>query len=105
MGEIGIERDTFLYELRLWELRSIVRGYRMRQRPVWESSRRMAFLIISAMPYVDIKKAGIFKETDLFRLPWERRFEHSDGGSMPTKEELDALRRELEEEQEKMRKG
>ena len=30
MGEIGISRREFLYDLRFWEVRRIVRGYRRR---------------------------------------------------------------------------
>ena len=30
MGEIGIPRREFLYDLRFWEVRRIVRGYRRR---------------------------------------------------------------------------
>lgn len=32
MGEIGIQRREFLYDLRFWEVRRIVRGYRKRNR-------------------------------------------------------------------------
>ena len=32
MGEIGITRREFLYDLRFWEVRRIVRGYRKRNR-------------------------------------------------------------------------
>ena len=32
MGEIGIQRREFLYDLRFWEVRRIVRGYRNRDR-------------------------------------------------------------------------
>lgn len=30
MGEIGISRHEFLYDLRFWEVRRIVKGYRRR---------------------------------------------------------------------------
>ena len=30
MGEIGISRHEFLYDLRFWEVRRIIRGYRQR---------------------------------------------------------------------------
>lgn len=30
MGEIGIPRREFLYEIRFWEVRRIIRGYRRR---------------------------------------------------------------------------
>lgn len=32
MGEIGIARREFLYDLRFWEVRRIIRGYRNRDR-------------------------------------------------------------------------
>ena len=32
VGEIGISRREFLYDLRFWEVRRIVRGYRRRDR-------------------------------------------------------------------------
>lgn len=32
MGEIGIPRREFLYDLRFWEVRRIIRGYRRRDR-------------------------------------------------------------------------
>ena len=32
MGEIGISRHEFLYELTWWEINSIIRGYRKRNR-------------------------------------------------------------------------
>lgn len=32
MGEIGIQHNTFLYDLVFWEVRRIIRGYRRRNR-------------------------------------------------------------------------
>lgn len=32
MGEIGIPRHEFLYDIRFWEVRRIIRGYRQRDR-------------------------------------------------------------------------
>jgi hypothetical protein len=32
VGEIGIDRNTFLYEVSFWEVRRIIRGYRRRNR-------------------------------------------------------------------------
>ncbi len=32
VGEIGIPRREFLYDLRVWEVRRIIRGYRKRNR-------------------------------------------------------------------------
>lgn len=32
VGEIGVHRNTFLYDLVFWEVRRIIRGYRRRDR-------------------------------------------------------------------------
>ena len=69
MGEIGYDRHDFLYDLKLWEINAIIRGYRRRSRSIWESSRLNAFFIMSA--FADLKKAGIHHDTDLIRFPWE----------------------------------
>lgn len=43
MGEIGISRHEFYYELRLWEIRAIVRGYRRRDRLSHQLMAEMVF--------------------------------------------------------------
>ena len=98
MGEIGIERDRFLYGLRHWEIQAIIRGYRRRQRPSWEQARLNAFYIMSAM--ADLSKAGIRSDRDLITFPWEK--EETKRGSLPTDEEVEEMRqlmKELNEQQ------
>ena len=43
VGEIGISRHEFYYELRWWEVRAIIRGYRKRYHPGWEQARLVAY--------------------------------------------------------------
>lgn len=98
MGEIGIERDRFLYGLRHWEIQAIIRGYRRRQRPSWEQARLNAFYIMSAM--ADLSKAGIRSDRDLITFPWEKEVTKRD--SLPSDEEVEEMRqlmKELNEQQ------
>lgn len=45
MGEIGIPRREFLYDLRFWEVRRIIRGYRRRD---WLNHQLMAEIVYAA---------------------------------------------------------
>ena len=49
MGEIGIPRREFLYDIRFWEVRRIVRGYRNRDRLKHQLMAECAFAAIFAM--------------------------------------------------------
>ena len=49
MGEIGIPRREFLYDLRFWEVRRIVRGYRKRDRLKHQLMAECAYAAIYAM--------------------------------------------------------
>ena len=49
MGEIGIPRREFLYDLRFWEVRRIVRGYRRRDRLKHQLMAECAYAAIYAM--------------------------------------------------------
>ena len=94
MGEIGFPRNEFLYDLRLWEIRSIIKGYRLRARTVWESSRLNAFFIMSSM--ADLRKAGIYRDTDLVKFPWEKvAIDHDD---QPSSEDVERLRELMRQE-------
>ena len=93
MGEIGIERDRFLYGLRHWEIQAIIRGYRRRQRPSWEQARLNAFYIMSAM--ADLSKAGIRSDRDLITFPWEKEETKSD--SLPSDEEVEEMRQMMKQ--------
>ena len=49
MGEIGIPRREFLYDLRFWEVRRIVRGYRKRDRLKHQLMAECAYAAIYTM--------------------------------------------------------
>ena len=49
MGEIGIPRDQFLYGLEWWEINSILRGYRRRDRLKHQLMAECAYAAIFAM--------------------------------------------------------
>ena len=83
MGEIGVPRREFLYEMKFWEVRRIIRGYRNRQRPSWEQARLNAFFIMSAM--ADLKGSGINSDLDLITFPWEREEMEA---NLPSEEEV-----------------
>lgn len=95
MGEIGYDRHEFLYDLKLWEINAIIRGYRRRSRSVWESSRLNAFFIMSA--FSDLKKAGINYDTDLIRFPWETE-EQIAASTTISDEEIERMRELMRQE-------
>ena len=43
MGEIAIPRREFLYDLKWWEVLSIIRGYNARHHHGWEQARLIAY--------------------------------------------------------------
>lgn len=69
VGEIGFPRKEFLHELKWWEVRSIIRGYRRRERTFCIMSRRMAFWQVKTS-MADTKK--ISTPADLWSLPWDK---------------------------------
>lgn len=49
MGEIGISRREFLYDIRFWEVRRIIRGYRQRDRLKHQLIAECAYAAMYAM--------------------------------------------------------
>ena len=94
MGEIGRDRKEVLYELQLWEILAIIRGYRRRDRAIWESSRLQSFYILCAMGAKEIHSPQ-----DLFMLPGE---EDTEELAEPSAEEIIELKRMIREENEKL---
>lgn len=86
MGEIGIDRRTFLYELKHWEILSIIRGYRRRAHTDWETTRWQTFLIAKMMGAKNMGDAP----DEWFPLPWEKT---AKSGNIPTDEEIEEMRR------------
>jgi len=69
VGEIGIPRREFLYDLRFWEVRRIIRGYRRRDRLKHQLLAECAYAAMFAMRDPKGKTAedlfpGIFEDDD-----------------------------------------
>ena len=76
MGEIGIPRREFLYDIQFWEVRRIIRGYRHRDRLKHQLLAECAYAAIFAMRDPKGKTAedlfpGIFEEDDEIEAPPE----------------------------------
>ena len=89
MGEIGIARHEFLYELKLWEINSIVEGYRRRSHTTWESTRWQTFLLLCALG-----AKNIHHPDDIVKFPWEIKDAEGDDDTM-TEEDVIAMQEEI----------
>lgn len=95
VGEIGIDRDTYLYRLMFWEIVMIRRGYTRRQHDLWSATRWQTYQMM-CVSGADMKKAGIYTPRDLIKFPWENeREEQEETGNMPTAAEIEAMREEM----------
>ena len=72
MGEIGYSRREFLYDLRWWEIRCIIRGYNRRHRDLWSSTRWQTYNIMASFVGGDkLSEKGINSPKDLIKFPWD----------------------------------
>jgi hypothetical protein len=72
VGEIGFPRREFLYEVSFWEIRRIIKGYRMRQRTFCDMMRWQTWYLLQ--PHV--KPNTIKTPSDLATFPlWEKEEE------------------------------
>lgn len=69
MGEIGISRHEFYYELKWWEVRSIIRGYNARHHHGWEQARLVAYNARFCMG----SKDPLPTVTEWLKFPWEQK--------------------------------
>lgn len=86
MGEIGIPRREFLFDIQFWEVRRIIRGYRRRDRLKHQLMAECAYAAIYAMRDPQGKTAS-----DLF----PDLFDDDDGDAEPAITEEEAA--ELQE--------
>lgn len=80
-----------MYGLKHWQMVAIIKGYRKRQRPLWEAARLNAYFTMSAT--ADLRKANVNSDRDLIRFPWEVREETQ---SIPNDEEVEEMRKMLQ---------
>ena len=72
MGEIGIQRLEYLYDLTFCDLLLIERGYARRHRNLWSATRWQAYNLMMAFVGNDaMKKSGIMSPKDLISFPWD----------------------------------
>lgn len=96
VGEIGLPRLEYLYELMRWEMVLILRGYHARHHNGWEQARLVAynahFCMGSTQPPPIVTKWLPF--------PWERQQQDE-----PTDEEIEKIRAQLKAENERIAKA
>lgn len=95
MGEVGIPRNQFLYDLKLWEINAIVEGYRNRAHTAWETARWQTFCIVCAMGAKNINSPQ-----DIQKFPWE---DEEQPYEEITEEERDEILRDIENINEQLR--
>ena len=88
VGEIGINRREFLYELKLWEIILITRGYFRRYHPGWEQARLIAY---NAAHCMGAKNPPTI--TQWLKFPWER-----DHAEEISDDEVNEIRKQIEAE-------
>lgn len=74
MGEIGVPRREYLYDLTICDLLMIERGYYRRNREQWSMTRWHAYQVMASFcGSKNLAQSGINSPRDLIAFPWERR--------------------------------
>lgn len=85
VGEIGLPRREYLYDIRFWEARRILSGYNRRHRDIWSATRWQTYNLMAAqVGGKELAKNGINSATDLLPLPWDTKA----ANKLPTEEEV-----------------
>jgi hypothetical protein len=93
VGEIGIPRHEFLYDIQFWEVRRIIRGYRNRDRLKHQLMAECAFAAIYAMR--DPKGKSV---KDLFPDIFEDTDDEEDEPEPLSQSDIDELQQLMREE-------
>ena len=73
MGEIGFPRREFLYDIRWWEARRIIKGADARVYQLWGVTRWQTYRIMEAQVGSEgMRKANLNSPRDLIEFPWEK---------------------------------
>lgn len=93
VGEIGRSQHEFLYDMCAWQLRLCIRGYYRRNRDMWSAIRWQTYNLM-CVSMADLKKAGIYRPTDLIKFPWDKDGETA--CNLPSKAEIEEMQREMQ---------
>lgn len=88
VGEIGISRHEFWYELTWREVRAIIDGYNRRRRDGWEQARLVAYHVAFCMGVPKGKTAPLL--TEWLPFYWEKE-DAQKPTSIISKEEVNEL--------------
>lgn len=73
VGEMGINRKEYLYELVFCDLLLIARGYERRNRHMWSATRWQTYhLMLAFVGSNKLAENGIHSAKDLLKFPWEK---------------------------------
>ena len=90
MGEIGRSHQEFMYDMKLWQLRMVVKGYYKRNRDMWSATRWQTYNLMASFVGGDkLSEHGINEPRDLIRFPWEEQ-------TMLTPEEVEDMQAEID---------
>ena len=89
VGEIGISRHEFWYELTWREVRAIIDGYNRRRRDGWEQARLIAYHVAFCMGVPKGKTAPLL--TEWLPFYWEKPTDAQKPTSVIPKKVVDEL--------------
>ena len=73
MGEIGFPRREFLYDIRWWEARRIIKGADARMHQLWSATRWEVYCLMAAQKgSKGMREDHINSPRDLLTFPWEK---------------------------------
>ena len=98
MGEIGLNRLEYLYDISFWELLLISRGYHQRQRSLWSATRWQTFRLMECqIGSKEMQRLHWQSPSDLLPLPWDSKDKH-EPITKEEREEMQELMRNIREE-------
>lgn len=71
VGEMGVSRKEFLYDMKNWEIQAFIKGFYRRAREAWAMTRWHAWWSIHN-GMVDWSKQGLRNQRDMITFPWEK---------------------------------
>ena len=75
VGEIGVRRLEYLYELSFCDLLLIERGYDRRSKHIWSAERWSTYHVMAALVGGNkLAEKGIHGPQDMINFPWEREY-------------------------------